>query len=376
MRTLITLLTLILAFTPVACRKKPNGTESSDGPAGLGLVIAPNGGVTGQESRDFREFSPPGGDYTVLMPGRVSPAQRAPRRFQITGYGAERAPGEGYAVVSGEIPPGFTLDGFISELGGGYDGASTWKATGQERPDEHWAEFEISNSKDTPRVYTSGRAMVVGRRFYAIYTEGIKNRLSNPEVRTFIESFRLHGRPTPGPQPYEWLRIAPGDENAIPVSINEGVAGDSKDPTFRDEAPGGGMLIGLDVWYHEAWFEKGANAISAVRPIYRTGDTASIGEIHGKETDRGVRLAARPGYAVGMITVKWSGGIDGMIVTYMKVNGQQLDPSDSYTSETAGTMRGPGSTTKVAYQGKPIIGIIGRKRDYVTAVGVAWPRKR
>ena len=136
------------------------------------------------------------------------------------------------------------------------------------------------------------------------------------------------------------------------------------------------MLIGLDLWYEEAWFEKGANAISAIRPIYRTGDTASLGQLYGKETDRGIRLAAKPGYAVGMIAVKWSGGIDGVIVTFMKVNGQQLDPNDSYLSEKAGTMTGPGTTTKIGDGGKPIIGIIGRKRESLTAFGIAWPPKR
>ena len=158
MRTRITLLTLALVLPQTGCRKNPRSSESSDGPtkpAGLGLAIAQQGGQQeSREPKEFREFSPPGGDYTVLMPGPVGPPARAPQRYKITGYGAERAPGEGYAVVAGDIPPGFTLDGFVSELGGGYDGANTWNTFGQERPDELWVEFQISNTKNPWRGFT------------------------------------------------------------------------------------------------------------------------------------------------------------------------------------------------------------------------------
>ena len=136
------------------------------------------------------------------------------------------------------------------------------------------------------------------------------------------------------------------------------------DPTFRDDAPSGGLLVGIDVWYGTY---ANYDIISAVRPIYRTNGKGSSGRLHGTESARGARPLAKTEYAVGTVEVRYGAAIDSLTVTYMKIVDGGLDPSDTYTEKVGGP-GGYGPTT--VGDGKPVVGIRGRKSTNVTGFGL------
>ncbi|MDY3559818.1 serine/threonine protein kinase [Gemmata sp. JC673] len=137
----------------------------------------------------------------------------------------------------------------------------------------------------------------------------------------------------------------------------ETIVGNASDPLFRDEAPPGGLLVGLDVWY--GTFTT-YDVIDGVRPIFRTAGRETLGQLHGRETARGVRVLAKPDYAVGALDVKAGLGLDSVTVTFMKVRGGGLDPADAYASARLGGPGG-GSHPLLGGDGTPVTGIIGRK---------------
>jgi hypothetical protein len=50
-------------------------------------------------------------------------------------------------------------------------------------------EFEIETGK--PKGYVSGRVIVLNGRFYEMFAMGTNARLSNSDVRKFLDSFKL-----------------------------------------------------------------------------------------------------------------------------------------------------------------------------------------
>jgi serine/threonine protein kinase len=143
---------------------------------------------------------------------------------------------------------------------------------------------------------------------------------------------------------------------------------------FRDEAPPGGLLVGLDVWCGTF---INYDVLDGVRPIYRTGGKETLGEVHGQETPHAYRVLAKPDYAVGGVIMKAGLGADSLVVVFMKVKGDKLDPDDSYQSEKIG---GPGGGTHpmLGGDGTPVTGIIGRtdKIPKLNGFGLAFPARR
>jgi hypothetical protein len=148
------------------------------------------------------------------------------------------------------------------------------------------------------------------------------------------------------------------------------------------EAPGeGAILIGLDLALGKS-FDK--DVVFALRPIYMTeaGETATQKYGLFTETVRGARnttrtnplrikqLRARPGYAVGGITVRSGLLIDGLSLTYMRITGQTLDAERSYDSDWVGNRTG-GSERTVSGNGAPIVGVFGSTDEQrVRAIGL------
>lgn len=351
--------------------------------------------LAGCAKKSFKTFTPAEGGYSVLLPG-------TPKRMVQNEYGLTMTTYEGvrgadsYATSSGTVPPGgFDLDGAVWGLAE-KTGATGTRSNGENRGRDGWREFELEAGK---RFY-SGRVLVARGRFYVALAAGPDARLSNAEVRAFVDSFRLSDGDTPGPA--DWpTRTAPtpitptrppADPTPLPPNPDplppdptpaprqtlsptpykaetpeETMAGHSLDPAFRDEAPAGGLLVGFDVWYGK-FFEN--DVVWGVRPIYRKDGTDTLGGFYGTDTKRGVRVMAKPGYAVGGVTVRTGLGVDAITVTFMKVSGDRLDPTDAYSSARMG---GPGGgDTTIGGTGAPVSGIVGRKNPNLSAFGLAY----
>ncbi|MFO0956052.1 MAG: trypsin-like peptidase domain-containing protein [Isosphaeraceae bacterium] len=151
------------------------------------------------------------------------------------------------------------------------------------------------------------------------------------------------------------------------------IQGGGGDPEFRDAGPEGALLIGVEVGLGD-FFNK--PVVRTVRPVYRPakGTKLATGQWHGSTKEGSVvgatKAVARPGYAVGAITVKNGLSVDGFSLTFMKVNDGQLDPNDSYESEWIGGPGG-GGPEKISGNGRPVIGLIGKTRpDNTTGLGL------
>ena len=92
-----------------------------------------------------------------------------------------------------------------------------------------------------------------------------------------------------------------------------------------------------------------------------------------KEVIRTVRLMAQADYAVGGVTLRTSVNIRGMSLTFMRINGQTLDPKQSYTSEWVGDNKG-GHEASVGGNAAPIVGVFGNQNDdqQVVALGLIY----
>ena len=113
--------------------------------------------------------------------------------------------------------------------------------------------------------------------------------------------------------------------------------------------------------------------LDGMQPIYRTPQGLVLGHPYEGEGIRLPPAVAKQGYAVGGMVLKSGADVDGMRLLFMRVQGDRLDPSDSYQSEWFGG-RGGGGETKVGADGRAILGIYGNKRRTHASLGLILPR--
>jgi hypothetical protein len=156
-------------------------------------------------------------------------------------------------------------------------------------------------------------------------------------------------KPTmPGPAFYAAIAKAIKEKK---TSDTEMVGG--KDKAFRDVPRKGALLIGFEVSYF-----TDRTVVRALRPIYHTSSGKQQGGIYGSPTRLAESVVAKKGYAVGEISVKAGAGIDGFEVTFMRIEGDALNPKDSYKSKWLGGKGGNDAKT-LGGDGAPIIGVFG-----------------
>ncbi|HEV3262058.1 MAG TPA: hypothetical protein VG013_34725 [Gemmataceae bacterium] len=130
--------------------------------------------------------------------------------------------------------------------------------------------------------------------------------------------------------------------------------GTGKD-SYEEVPKGGALLIGFDVTYGKF---GNSSTVTTVRPIFLTRVGRVMGTTHGVPGEGVIRVEAKPGYAVGGVTIKAGLGVDGMSVTFMEIREGGLNPKRAYESEWLGGMGG-GPKTTVAGDGAPVVGIFG-----------------
>ncbi len=225
-------------------------------------------------------------------------------------------------------------------------------------------EYRIQAAK----AQTRARVFVAGNRVLVLRATGTKEQVDGENAKILLESVRV-----PGPGRPE-VAVGPGPGPG-PAPANPGqprgprLLGGAADPEFRDIAPEGGLLVGFEVGLGKF---VNNDVMKAVRPIYRIGDKDTPGQQFGTETKNLVTVLAKPGYAVGAITVKAGLGIDGLSITFMKVVDGKLDSKDNYESDWVGGMGG-GRPTKIGGDGTPVVGIIGKANAKdATGLGLAY----
>jgi hypothetical protein len=152
--------------------------------------------------------------------------------------------------------------------------------------------------------------------------------------------------------------------------------------TFRDLPRQGGLLIGFDVGLGRFVDRE---VVYALRPLYLTADGEIPTERYGLFVDRNlpnqtiktkvshqVRVKAKPGYAVGGVTIRTGLAIDGMSLTFIRIAGQALDSRDVYVSEWVGNSSG-GREATLGGGGNLIVGVFGCQDEHdVRALGLLY----
>ncbi len=130
----------------------------------------------------------------------------------------------------------------------------------------------------------------------------------------------------------------------------------------------GGVLVGLDVGVN---FE--GDRIMAIQAVYATQRGEVRGPPFGQPTPKVAAVRAKPGFAIGGISVADGWQVEGLSVTFMRMNGDRLDPAESYASDYYGAR--PDNAKNLSGHGEPIIGLHGKiSRDRrLGTIGVVTP---
>jgi hypothetical protein len=152
---------------------------------------------------------------------------------------------------------------------------------------------------------------------------------------------------------------------------------------FTELPADGALLVGFDVGIGKF---LDIETVYALRPIYQTAFGENSGKEHGlfygqrkvgkrtykSKVLRRVRVMARPGYAVGGVTVRSGLNINGLSLTFMRVSGRALDPDQSYASEWVGDRTGGGEAS-ISGDGAPVVGVHGSQDvEHVSSLGLIY----
>jgi hypothetical protein len=122
---------------------------------------------------------------------------------------------------------------------------------------------------------------------------------------------------------------------------------------FRELGPDNGVLIGFFASSPDNRF------VHYLQPIFLTPKGEKAGKSYGTPSGRVVCLKAKKGYAVGALHVHSGDLLNGVAIRFMRVQGQKLNPQDSYDSiRVGGVGENPGARVD-GFTGI-IIGIKGR----------------
>jgi hypothetical protein len=155
----------------------------------------------------------------------------------------------------------------------------------------------------------------------------------------------------------------------VQAAVKAGKTKDSRqmgggDVPFRSVSQAGSILVGFDVGYGQF---VGNPVIHALRPIFQTPRGKVYGPVYGVATAGMDHVEAKPGYAVGAITVKAGLGVDGLSVTFMEIEGDGLNRNKSYETKWLGGMGG-GAKTKLAGDGSFVVGVFGKLTKDLKAI--------
>jgi hypothetical protein len=127
--------------------------------------------------------------------------------------------------------------------------------------------------------------------------------------------------------------------------------------TDYHDSPLPGLLIGFDLSYGYLNAGTPIAYIKGLRPVFvATNGGKFVGKDHGPIDEPKTHVEAKPGYAVGRIHIIRGIFLQGILITYMRIGPNGLDPNDSYDSPHYG---GPGGN---------VLGYVGGDGSYVVGI--------
>lgn len=322
------------------------------------------------ESQEGKEYIPQNKRFKIMMP----PGNKSGQRTQIITIGKSKVPIEStYSLVNNGptfsaasigipakvivgIPPDQRFDTLRDAI---------VKGMGGKVVDERELKQGMISGRDYQiegknmarmQMYMQG-----GFVFLAVVEAKNKDDVKSKKADDFFASFMM----TP-----EAAEAKAGSGDVAKGGATR-ILGGAFDPEFKDEAPDGSLLVGFELGLGKF---VNNDTIKAIRPIYRNAKGEEVmGKQFGTKLDRVVSVKAKPGYAVGAISVRAGLGMDAVTVTFMKWGDGKLDPSDFYKSDPVG---GKGGTETVLNgAGVPVVGIVGKSnKEDATGIGLLFKK--
>ena len=376
--------------TPVPITKAPvDDTPPTLLPDGVYLKT-PAVGAGKETSRAFHDLGPDNGvligfEYTLgttaegakfvesLTPLFVRPAGKAHGTLRGT-----LRPGNPATVL--EARPGFAVSALEAR---GSSGIEAFRVTfsryengaldPSERYTTKWFGGESTEPAKVLRTDTRAIVGIYGKADTAISELGlIVRREIPPPPKVAVNPFGTPTVPETTGTTTPEMPVAPPAATATlePTGFDPDILktevsgkGKAKGNAFRDLAPTGAMLIGFDYWMDKTNGLK----IGTLRPLYRLSNGGKkLGDPHG-DTATDARVDARPGYAVGAISARGDFVLRGFQLTFMRIKGESLDPTDSYQGDYIGGKLG--DTKSLDGTGQPLVGIYGKVESDIEEIG-------
>lgn len=330
------------------------------------LTVLKPADLAGPPLPGWKEYRPRDDTFAVWVPEKPDAQADEERnvtideqRVRVNTVVGRTAAGLKYQAESVLMPPGFAkvprkdvLDLFRGVLVKETSGRVTEskEATSGTLAGVEYA-IEAGTTVTRARIYASGS------RVYVVQVTGTADQVAGTEAEVILSTYRLPGDAAKNPADTAVAPMPKGPtEVAGPRMKDPVMLGHPGAPAFKDLAPAGGHLVGLEIGLGKF---GPSDVVHALRPIYRAGGRETTGEQRGTNLTRVTVAKAKDGYAVGAVTVKAGLGLDGMSVTFMKIVDGKLDPKDAYESEWVGGKGGRAPVT-LGGDGTPVVGIVGR----------------
>jgi hypothetical protein len=303
---------------------------------------APEGGILVGFEAGYGSFA----GHTVI--NALEPIYRTPRgEFSSQRYGKNQ---KRDAVVTAK--PGYAVGALTARTGLLVNGIKMhfMRVTGGKlNPnDSYQSEWIGGTTGGADGILGGEGALIVG----VIGTTNPKNGLTGIGLA-------FKSEPAPAKPAFEFkgpISYGPGLRTAETqlLGATRILAGLNGDP-FRDQAPRGAMLVGLDIGLGKA---NGKDFISSIQPHYRTATDDVPGKKYGDSSSKVVKVQAKFGYAICGLSVKSGTLVDSIKVNFMRIAGPKLTANDSYQGEWIGAAGS--SAILLGGDGTPVVGLIGK----------------
>ncbi len=137
---------------------------------------------------------------------------------------------------------------------------------------------------------------------------------------------------------------------------------------WEDIPEQGGILVGLDLG-----LRPNGRGIQGIQAVYATPRGDLRGRPIGLPSPRIITLRGKPGFAIGIISIRGGLGIDALSVTFMQMEGDRLNPDNSYKAD--GLVEHGGREGELSVPGEPIVGLLGHlgREGHVCSLGIVTP---
>ncbi|MEX2317714.1 MAG: SHD1 domain-containing protein [Pirellulales bacterium] len=140
--------------------------------------------------------------------------------------------------------------------------------------------------------------------------------------------------------------------------------GQDQPPTYDDRAPQQGVLVGTRLYFDR----PSAGHLVGLQPIYQVSTKYQLGRVLGSNVGSAQDILAKPGFAVGRMEIFKLVSLEAVRLTFCKVEGNELSPTETYQSDWFGNQRGQPLNLS---SGRALaVGLLGSAEHRIHSLGI------